>query len=255
MLVAANFSCVNPFLVEVMLSDPEITILEDAMKLKYFSHSSFQITTDSGLVLLIDPFLDDNPTAPVSSDQLIADFIILTHAHGDHVGDAFKIAKRCDPLFICVNELANYCISKGFRAHNMHIGGARTFDFGRLKFTIAHHGSMTPDNTYAGEPAGVVLTIDGKNLYHTGDTGLFYDMKLIGEMTELDYMLLPIGDNFTMGIEDAVKAVELAQPKIAIPMHYNTFPVIEADPDEFKTRVESIGQRALVMEFGQEIEL
>ncbi len=225
------------------------------MKLRYFSHSSFQITTDSGLVILIDPFLDDNPTNIIRSRDVSADFIILTHGHGDHVGDAFKIAKHSNPLFICVNELANYCIEKGFRAHNMHIGGGRDFEFGRLKFTIAHHGSMTPDGTYAGEPSGVVLTIDGKSLYHTGDTGLFYDMKLIGEMTKLDYMLLPIGDNFTMGITDAVKAVELAQPDVAIPMHYNTFPVIEADPHEFKEKVEAAGGKVRVMEFGEEITL
>lgn len=223
------------------------------MKLRYFSHSSFQITTDSGLVLLIDPFLDDNPTSPVSSDQVPADFIVLTHAHGDHLGDAFKIATRTDPLFISVNELADYCSAKGFRAHNMHIGGSYAFEFGTLKFTIAHHGSMTPDNTYGGEPAGVVLTIDGKTLYHTGDTGLFYDMKLIGKMTPIDCMLLPIGDNFTMGITDAVKAVELADPSLAIPMHYNTFPVIEADPHEFKQRVEAMGKKARVLEFGEEV--
>jgi L-ascorbate metabolism protein UlaG (beta-lactamase superfamily) len=184
-----------------------------------------------------------------------ADFIVLTHGHGDHIGDAFKIAKRTDPLFICVNELANYCIDKGFRAHNMHIGGGHDFPFGRLKFTIAHHGSMTPDNSYAGEPAGVVFTIDGKTLYHTGDTGLFYDMQLIGEMTPLDYMLLPIGDNFTMGIDDAVKAVELASPGVAIPMHYDTFPVIAADPQIFRRRLEAIGKTARVMDYGEEITL
>lgn len=225
------------------------------MKLRYFSHSSFQITTNNGQTILIDPFLDDNPTSPVQSTEVAADFIVLTHAHGDHIGDSFKIAERTDPLFICVNELANYCIDKGFRAHNMHIGGSYGFEFGRLKFTIAHHGSMTPDNSYGGEPAGVIFTIDGKSLYHTGDTGLFYDMKLIGEMTPLDYMLLPIGDNFTMGIRDAVKAVELADPKLAIPMHYNTFPVIEADPNEFRMQLEKIGKKAMVLDFGQEIEL
>ncbi|EKD39606.1 MAG: hypothetical protein ACD_75C00351G0004 [uncultured bacterium] len=225
------------------------------MKLRYFSHSSFQITTDAGHTILIDPFLDDNPTSPVKSEDLAADFIVLTHAHGDHVGDAFKIAKRTNPLFICVNELANYCIGKGFRAHNMHIGGAHNFDFGRLKFTIAHHGSMTPDNTYGGEPAGVILTIEGKSIYHTGDTGLFYDMKLIGEMTPIDYMLLPIGDNFTMGIEDAVKAVELVNPRVAIPIHFNTFPVIAADPNIFRKKVEALGKKALVLNFGQEITL
>jgi len=225
------------------------------MKLRFFSHSSFQITTDAGQTLLIDPFLNDNPTSPVRADELSTDYIILTHAHGDHVGDSFSIAKRCDPLFICVNELANYCLDKGFRAHNMHIGGAHQFDFGRLKFTIAHHGSMTPDNSYGGEPAGVLLTIDGKTVYHTGDTGLFYDMKLIGEMNNINYMLLPIGDNFTMGIDDAVKAVELTRPQIAIPMHYNTFPIIEADPQLFAEKVSATGFTARVMEYGEEITL
>ncbi|MBA4406323.1 metal-dependent hydrolase [bacterium] len=225
------------------------------MRLKYFSHSAFQVTTNAGKRILIDPFLDGNPTSTVKSEEVQADYIILTHAHGDHVGDAFSIAKRCDSTFICVNELANYCSGKGFKVHNMHIGGGHDFEFGRVKFTIAHHGSMTPDNQYAGEPAGVVLSIDGKNLYHTGDTGLFFDMKLIGEMTALDYMLLPIGDNFTMGITDAVKAVELANPTCAIPMHYNTFSVIAADPFEFKKKVEIIKKKCIVMEFGQEIDL
>ena len=225
------------------------------MKLKYFSHSAFQVTTDKGKTILIDPFLDNNPTSPVKSKDVSADYIVLTHAHGDHVGDAFSIAKRCNPLFICVNELANYCASKGFKAHNMHIGGAYNFDFGRLKFTIAHHGSMTPDGTYGGEPAGVILTIDGKILYHTGDTGLFYDMKLIGETSKIDYMLLPIGDNFTMGIDDAVKAVEFVSPGTAIPMHYNTFPVIKADPEDFRKKAEAKGFKVKVMNFGEEINL
>jgi len=225
------------------------------MKLKYFSHSAFQLTTNSGKRILIDPFLEGNPTATVKEADVTADYIILTHAHGDHIGDAFSIAKRCDSTFICVNELANYCAGKGFNAHNMHIGGGHNFDFGRVKFTIAHHGSITPDNQYAGEPAGVIVSCDGINLYHTGDTGLFYDMKLIGEMTKLDYMLLPIGDNFTMGISDAVKAVELANPKCAIPMHYNTFPVIEADPNEFKKKLETAGRKCVVMNYGQEMEL
>ena len=225
------------------------------MKLKYFSHSAFQITTNSGKVILIDPFLDNNPTSPVKSKDVVAEYIILTHAHGDHIGDSFSIAKKCNSLFIAVNELANYCSSKGFRAHNMHIGGGYNFDFGRVKFTIAHHGSITPDGIYGGEPSGVIVSIDGKNLYHTGDTGLFYDMKLIGEMTPIDYMCLPIGDNFTMGITDAVKAVELVNPKVAIPMHYNTFPVITADPMEFKKKIEKSGKKSLVLKFGEEIQL
>jgi len=225
------------------------------MKLKYFSHSAFQLTTSFGKKILIDPFLSGNPTSPVKANEVETDYIILTHAHGDHIGDSFDTAKRCNSTFICVNELANYCISKGFKAHNMHIGGGHNFEFGKVKFTIAHHGSSTPDNQYAGEPAGVLISADDKTIYHTGDTGLFYDMKLIGELNSIDYMLLPIGDNFTMGIADAVKAVEFVSPKIAIPMHYNTFPVIEADPNKFKTLVDKKGFKARVLNFGEEIEL
>ena len=224
------------------------------MKLKYFSHSAFQITDDKNNVILIDPFLDNNPTSPVKSKDVKADYIIISHAHGDHLGDTFKIADK-DTMIICVSELADYCISKGFKAHNMHIGGGYDYDFGRVKFTIAHHGSKTPTGEYAGEPSGMIITINNKSIYHTGDTSLFYDMKLIGEMTKIDYMLLPIGDNYTMGINDAVKAVELVNPKLAIPMHYNTFPVIKADPQEFKKKVEEKGYNCRVMQYGEEIEL
>ncbi|HSD62614.1 MAG TPA: metal-dependent hydrolase [Ignavibacteriaceae bacterium] len=226
------------------------------MKLRYFSHSAFQVTTDSGTKILIDPFLDDNPNSPVKSKDVKPDYIILTHAHNDHFGDAMKIAKNNKLTFICVNELANYLISKGFQAHNMHIGGGHNFDFGRVKFTIAHHGSGTPDGTYAGEPAGIILQADGKTIYHTGDTGLFLDMKLISEMNgPIDYMLLPIGDNFTMGICDAVRAAELVRPKVAIPIHYNTFPVIKADPKEFQQKAEAVGINSRVLDYGEEIHL
>ena len=226
------------------------------MKLKYFSHSGFQITTDSGIRILIDPFLDDNPTSPVKSDDVEADYIILSHAHNDHLGDAMKIAKRGKVTFICVNELGIYLTSKGFQTHNMHIGGGYNFEFGRVKFTIAHHGSMTPEGNYAGEPAGIILQADGKTIYHTGDTGLFLDMKLIGEMNgPIDYMMLPIGDNFTMNITDAIRAAELVRPKMAIPIHYNTFDVIKADPQEFKKKVEAVGINSRVMAYGEEIKL
>lgn len=225
------------------------------MKLKYFGHSAFQIKTNSDYTILIDPFLDGNPNSPVKSKDVTADFIILTHGHGDHVGDSFKIAHKSKTLFICVNELAEWVKGKGFNAHNMHIGGSHNFDFGRIKFTIAHHGSLTPDNQYAGEASGVLITIEGKTIYHTGDTGLFYDMKLIGEMNPVDYMLLPIGDNYTMGSIDAVKAVELTNPKVAIPMHFNTFPVIKSDPHEFKRLLSEKGFSCKVMEFGEEIEV
>lgn len=225
------------------------------MRIKYFSHSAFQIITNQNEKILLDPFLDDNPTSPVNSDEVKADYIVLTHAHGDHLGDAVKIAKRDDALIIAVNELANYVKEQGANAHNMHIGGSYDFAFGKVKFTIAHHGSSSPDKMYMGEPAGVILSIDDKNIYHAGDTGLFLDMKLIGEMNKIDYMILPIGGNFTMDIDDAVKAVEFVNPGTAVPMHYNTFPVIEVNPDDFKKKIEGLGKNCKVFKYGEEFEV
>lgn len=225
------------------------------MKLKFFAHSAFQITTNDGVKILIDPFLNDNPKSPVKADEVDADYIILTHAHGDHIGDSLSIAKRCGSKFITTFELMNYLSEKGFEGDGMSIGGGKNFDFGRVKLVQAFHGSVTPDQWYGGQPSGVLITIDGKTVYHTGDTALFGDMKLIGEMNPVDYMLLPIGDYFTMGIDDAVKAVELTSPKVAIPMHYNTFPLIEANAGDFKARVEQNGGNVMLLDYGQEIEL
>ncbi|MFN3306778.1 MAG: metal-dependent hydrolase [Candidatus Kapaibacteriota bacterium] len=225
------------------------------MKLRYLSHSTF-LLDDGSFTLIIDPFISGNPTCPIKSpDEIKAHFIVLTHAHGDHLGDAFTIAKNNDALVIAVNELANYAAENGCKAHNMHIGGGYNFPFGRLKFTIAHHGSSSPDGRYMGEPAGVVIKMGGKTIYHPGDTGLFLDMKLIGELDKIDVFFAPIGDNFTMGIDDAVEAVEFVNPDLTIPMHYNTFPVISADPNEFKKKVEAIGKKCYVMEYGETLEL
>lgn len=222
------------------------------LKLTYLSHSSFMLS-DGEYTVVIDPFVTGNPNAPVAMDSLKPDFIVLTHAHGDHLGDAIQLAKDNDSMIIAVNELANYVASHGVKAHNMHIGGGWNFPFGRLKFTIAHHGSSTPDGMYMGEPAGVVITIGGKTVYHAGDTGIFLDMKLIGELNAIDVYMAPIGDNFTMGIDDAVKSVEFVNPKLAIPMHYNTFPVIAADPNTFKNKVENLGKEARVLDFGESV--
>ena len=223
------------------------------MKLRYFSHSAFQITTETGQRILIDPFLDGNPTSPVGAAEVEADFILLTHGHGDHLGDTLSIAKRCKSLCICENELANYLSSKGLVAHNMHIGGAHEFDFGRVKLTQALHGSTTADNECHGSATGLLLYIQDKIIYHMGDTGLFSDLKLIGQMNKIDVLLAPIGDNFTMGIDDAVKACEFVKPGMVIPIHYNTFPVIEVDPENFKQKVEAKGVACQVLAFGQEI--
>ncbi|MCG8633681.1 MAG: metal-dependent hydrolase [Desulfobacterales bacterium] len=225
------------------------------MKIRYFSHSAFQITTDEGHRILIDPFLDNNPTSPVAADEVDADFILLTHGHGDHLGDTLSIARRCNALCICENELANYLASKGVNAHNMHIGGGFDFPFGRVKLTQALHGSATPDNLCHGTATGLLITIEDAVIYHTGDTGLFSDLKLIGDDNDIRVMMVPIGDNFTMGIDDAVKACEFVNPDRVIPMHYNTFPVIQADPEAFKTKVEAKGIDCQVLEFGQEISI
>ena len=219
------------------------------LKVTYLGHSCFQLD-DGNYKLIIDPFITGNPQAPVTAADIDVNYIVLTHGHGDHLGDAIDIAKRCDATIITTNELANYVASQGAKAHNMHIGGGYNFPFGRIKFTIAHHGSAGPNNEYLGNPAGVVITMGGKKVYHAGDTGIFLDMKLIGEMDKIDIYMAPIGDNFTMGIDDAVKSVEFVNPELAVPMHYNTFPVIPADPEEFKKKVESIGRKAMIFPFG-----
>ena len=223
------------------------------MKLRYFSHSSFLITLDDGTRLLIDPFLDGNPNCPVAASDVDAEYILVTHGHGDHFGDTLSIAKRCDALCICENELATYIASKGARAHNMHIGGAHSFDFGKIKLTQALHSSTTPDKQCVGAATGILLFLQDKVIYHMGDTGLFLDLKLIGEMQAIDYLLVPIGDNFTMGIDDAVKACSFVKPGCAIPIHYNTFDVIKTDPEEFKEKLDRQGTGCQILEFGQEI--
>lgn len=224
-------------------------------KLTYFSHAAFLLETN-GRKILIDPFFTGNPLATVKPQEVQCDYILLTHGHGDHVGDTVDIAKRNQATVISNYEIATWCDSNGVTAHPMHIGGAHEFPFGRVKLTIAHHGSgyQTEDGfIYMGNPAGALITMEGKTVYHAGDTGLFFDMKLIGEMTSIDIALLPIGDNFTMGIDDAVKATELLNPKRVIPMHYKTFDVIDVDPDEFVQKAKEKGFDACVMDFGGEL--
>jgi len=225
-------------------------------KLTYLSHSAF-LMENAGTSVAIDPFLTGNPLAPIRAEDIHPDWIILTHGHGDHVGDGIKMAKRDGSTIIAPFELATYCEMQGAQVHAMYIGGAHQFPFGRVKMTIAHHGSSVIDgNTiiYTGNPVGILLTMGGSTLYHPGDTGLFYDMKLIGEMNSIDVAVLPIGDNFTMGIADAVKAVEFLKPGLAIPMHYNTFDVIKADPNEFVQKVRDNGYNAQVLGFGETLE-
>ncbi len=202
------------------------------MKLTYQGHSCFTIEGKSGKII-IDPFLKGNPTAKIKPEDVKVDAILVTHGHSDHLGDAVEISQRNKAPVIGPFELVQYCISKGATGHPMHIGGSHTFPFGRVKLTIAHHGSTTEIGA-VGNPCGFLVTVEGKTIYHAGDTGLFSDMKLIGETSSIDCALLPIGDNFTMGVEDAVRAVGFLKPKTVIPMHYNTFDLIKQDPEGFK---------------------
>ncbi len=224
------------------------------IELTFHGHDAFVIEHD-GTRLIIDPFLKNNPLATVRPEEVKVDYVLLTHAHGDHLGDGIEMARWNDATVIASNELAFYCSKLGCTTHPMHIGGGFDFPFGRVKLTIAHHGSAADlgDKTMTnlGNPCGFVISIGGKNIYHAGDTGLFLDMKLIGELDDIDAALLPIGDNFTMGIDDAVKAVEFLNPGLAIPMHYNTFDVIQAEPQEFKKKVEANGYKAHVMKIGE----
>lgn len=205
--------------------------------LTYHGHAAWELET-KGTTILIDPFFTGNPLATRGAGDVAANFIILTHAHGDHYGDTVAIAKRTGATVISNFEIVSYCQKQGVaNGHPMHLGGGYTFPFGRVKLTVAHHGSSFPDGTYGGNPAGVLLEIEGKRLYNAGDTALFSDMSLIGE-GGLDVALVPIGDNFTMGPDDAVIAAKFLRARTVIPQHYNTWPVITQDPDAFKRRVE-----------------
>jgi L-ascorbate metabolism protein UlaG (beta-lactamase superfamily) len=219
----------------------------------YLGHSCFTIT-DGKYRLIIDPFLSGNPKATTSPDDVEVDYILVTHGHGDHWGDTEKIAKKNDATVIGPNEVAVYAHKKGLKAHNMHIGGGHDFPFGRVKLTIAHHGFSDSESDFdiGGSPCGFIITMDGKRIYHAGDTGLFMDMQLIGE-EGLDLAMLPIGDNFTMGIDDAVRAVDFLKPARVIPMHYNTFDLIKADPEEFKAKAKDT--QVIILGIGEKLQL
>ena len=182
------------------------------VRITYHSHACFGIDA-GGTRLLIDPFLTGNPLADIGADEVAADYILVSHGHGDHVGDTVAIAQRTGATTISNFEIQGWLEGQGVESsHPLHIGGGFDFPFGRVKLTIAHHGSMLPDGSYGGNPAGFLLTLEGKKIYHACDTGLFYDMKLIGE-GGLDLAILPIGDNFTMGPDDALQAVKLLAPR------------------------------------------
>lgn len=213
------------------------------MKIEFLGHASFYIESDKAKCL-IDPFLLSNPQYTGDLDRFKdVDYIFVTHGHGDHIGDAVEIAKQSGAMVISNFEIVNYLSQFDVKCHAMHIGGRFAFPFGTVKMTPALHGSGIPTESglaYGGNPAGFVIELEGKKIYHAGDTGLTMDMQLL-EIEEIDVAILPIGGNFTMDITDALRAVAFVKPKKVIPMHFDTFDVIKADPNQF---VKALGTSA-----------
>ncbi len=207
-------------------------------KITWFGHAAIGIET-AGYHLLVDPYFTGNPALSGADPATVkADFILVTHGHGDHVGDTVAIAKRTGATAISVAEVARWLDQQGVKSHGQHLGGGFQHPFGYLKLTFAIHGSSLPDGSYGGNPCGLLLyTKDGKKIYMAGDTGLFGDMALIGE-EGIDLAMLPIGDNYTMGPEDALRAVKMLKPKNVIPIHFDTWDVIHQNAAAWCQRVQ-----------------
>ncbi len=208
-----------------------------ATRVRWLGHACLLIESD-GTHILIDPFLTGNPKAATTADQVPADFILVSHGHGDHVGDTIAIAKRTGATVVANYEISEWLQKQGLKkVHGQQHGGGFQYPFGRVKLTLAFHGSMLPDGSNGGNPCGFLLTLnDGKKIYDAADTGLFSDMRLIGE-AGIDLAMLPIGDNYTMGPDDALRAVKLVQPKQVLPIHYNTFELIAQDANAWAEQV------------------
>ena len=226
-----------------------------AVKITWYSHACFLIESDQAR-LLIDPFISGNPLSTIKPDAIDTDYILVSHGHGDHLGDTVEIAKRTGATVISNYEIQTWLANQGIEnTHPQHIGGGFDYPWGRVKLTIAQHGSALPDGSYGGNPCGFLLYLQGKKIYHACDTGLFYDMKLIGE-EGIDLAILPIGDNFTMGPDDALRAVKLVEPKQVIPIHYDTFDVIKQDPHAWVERVQKeTAANATVINPGESLEI
>jgi L-ascorbate metabolism protein UlaG (beta-lactamase superfamily) len=217
----------------------------------FIGHACFLLTQE-GYSFLFDPFITGNPQATVEADAVNADYIFVSHAHPDHLGDTFALAKRTKATVISTFEIAQECEKHGVKVHPMHVGGKKAFEFGYVRVTPAFHGA----GIAGGHACGFMINCAGYTTYFAGDTSLFGDMKLLGEIERVNLFLVPIGGNFTMDIDDAVYAAKLVNSDTVIPFHYNTWPVIAADPDEFRAKVEkNTSARCLVLPPGETVEL
>jgi len=227
-----------------------------ATRVRWLGHACLLLETD-GKRLLFDPFLTGNPAAAVKPAEVTPDFILVSHGHGDHVGDTVDIARRSGAMVVSNYEISEWLKTQGVsKVHGQQHGGGFAYDFGRVKLTLAFHGSVLPDGTYGGNPCGFLLYLkDGKKVYDAADTGLFGDMRLIGE-EGLDLAILPIGDNFTMGPDDALRAVKMLQPRKVLPIHYNTWPLIAQDALAWAQRVRAETQaEPVVLKRGEWMEV
>lgn len=227
------------------------------MKITYYGHSCL-LAEEGGKSVIVDPFLSGNPNSGAEPKDVKVDAVILTHGHDDHFGDTLEIAKNNDCPVIAVFELAVFCQRKGVKAHPMNTGGSYAFDGFSVQFTPAFHSSSVTDGdhtVYAGQPCGIVLTMGGKKLYHAGDTALFSDIQLIGERHSIDIAALPIGDNLTMGPEDAALAAKWCRTSKVIPVHYNTFPAIEQDPSVFAKQLSAYDIACSPLKAGESLQI
>src|SRR5688572_11098041 len=226
------------------------------VKIVYHGHSNLEIHSGPHRIQ-IDPYYDDNDLAECKAKDVSPTHILLTHAHSDHTGDVEAIAKRTGAPIASNYEIATYYQKKKLKVVAMNHGGGMDFEFGRATYTIAFHTSSFEDGTYGGEPGGWVVETGGKVIYHAGDTALFGDMRLIGELwPTIDLACLPIGDCFTMGPAHAVRAAEMLKPKAVLPIHYDTFPQIKQDPHAFARDLEKrTGIQAFPLKAGETVEL
>ena len=221
------------------------------IELKYNGHANILLKKDD-MTILIDPFFTGNPVNKINPNEIQCNYILVSHAHFDHIGDAIEIAKRTGATIISTAEIATMVESQGCSAHAMNIGGKFNFEFGYVKVTQAIHSA----GIEGGLACGFVINFYGKTIYFAGDTALFGDMQLIGKMNNIDYALLPIGGNFTMGIEEAIEAIKMLKPNIVIPIHYNTWPLIEESPHDFKKEVEkNCETKVLIVNFNESIDI